>query len=293
MGGILVVGASGLIGSALARAWRGRGARVVAASREPEPGPDGRRLDLAEPAAARALLRELRPELVALPAANPHVDYCESHPEQTRRVNVAGTLELAAAAAELGAPLVFFSSDYVFDGARGAYREEDPVCPLNEYGRQKAEAEAGVRGLSQRNLVVRTAAAYGWQRRPQNFVLQVIARLSAGEAIRVPDLLCNPTYADNLAEAVVELCARKLGGIFHVVGAERLPRLEFARLAARTFGLDESKILPMEPGACSARAPRPRDSSLLTAKVRAATGVRLLGAAEGLSAMKQKGEVPA
>ena len=286
MAKVLVVGGAGLVGAALRRSWEGRGAQVWAADLRRPPGPRGLRLDMQDERAVRAALAEMAPEVVAVPAANPHVDYCELHPEETRRVNVDGTLNVARACRDSGARMAFFSSDYVFDGAQGACREDDPVCPLNEYGRQKAAAEAGVLAASSRNLVIRTSTVFGWQTEPKNLVLQILRRLAAGETMHIAsDILCNPTYVENLAEVTVELAERGLSGVFHVVGAQRLKRIEFARLAAETFGLDAALLLPVPSSQLTAPAPRPRDLTLLTDKVRAAVSLPLWGARAGLERM--------
>lgn len=283
---VVVVGGTGLVGNALVRAWTAAGAEVAGATYHCHPSSPFLQLDMQDEGAVQSLLGRLRPELVAVPAANPYVDDCELHPEQTRRVNVAGTLNVARACRELGARMVFFSSDYVFDGVKGVYTEEDAPCPINEYGRQKAETEAGVLAAGPRNLVVRTSGAYGWQWEPKNFVLQVRNRLSAGQAMPVAaDLRYNPTYAENLAEVTVALAGIGASGIFHVVGAEEIRRFDFAVRAARAFGLDASLLKPVPSSEFKSPTPRPKESSLDTAKVRAAVGVPLVGPDEGLRRM--------
>jgi dTDP-4-dehydrorhamnose reductase len=283
---ILVLGGTGLVGNALYRFWRAQKVEIKASIRQPHPAGGFLSLDMTEAAAVRDLLAEFQPSLVAVPAANPFVDDCERRPAETRRVNVDGTLNVARACAERGARMIFFSSDYVFDGLRGSYTEEDPVSPINEYGRQKAETERGVLAAGARNLVIRTSGVYGWQREPKNFVLQVRARLSTGQTMKVAaDVSYNPTYAENLAAITAELAAAGASGIFHVVGAQRLARSEFAVRAARAFGLDEKLILPAASAEFAAIAPRPKESSLLVAKVRAAARVAPVGAEEGLRLM--------
>lgn len=284
---LLVVGGTGLVGNALVRAWSGRGGSVTAATYHCHPSAAFRALDMQDEARVRALLSELRPAVVAIPAANPHVDHCELRPEETRRVNVEGVLNVARAAAAAGAASIFYSSDYVFDGAKGAYTEEDPVSPLSEYGRQKAEVEAAVLALSPRNLVIRTSGAYGWQWEPKNFVLQVLRRLGAGERMKVAaDVRSNPTYVENLAEVVCDLVEAGAAGLYHAAGADELARCDFARLIAEVFGLDASLVEPVPASSFKAPARRPLRSSLLSLKVRAAARTPLLGAREGLRAMK-------
>ncbi len=285
---ILVIGATGLVGNALQRVWQRAGAEVVGATYHCHPGPGYRQLDIQDEAAVGRLLDAVVPSLVALPAANPYVDQCELEPAATRSVNVTGTLGVARLCAAAGIPLIFFSSDYVFDGTKEIWTQQDKVCPLNEYGRQKAEAEAGVLGASASNLVIRTAGAFGWQWEPKNFVLQVLSRLKAGGRIKVSnDVHYNPTFVENLAEVVVALAAAGAGGLFHVVGADTFRRDEFARLAAGAFGLDPAGVLGVSSDEFQAPAKRPRKSVLSTAKVRAAVKTPILGMAAALALMKE------
>jgi len=243
-------------------------------------------LDMREADAVRALLKEHRPNLVAVPAANPFVDYCELHPQETRRVNVEGTLNVARACREIGARMIFYSSDYVYDGVKGVYTEDDAPNPINEYGRQKAEAEAGVMAADPRNLVLRTSGAYGWQWEPKNFALQIRTRLGRGESMTVADdVRYNPTYVENLAEITVALAAAGASGIFHAVGAEEIVRHAFAVRVARAFGLDPALLIPTPAARLGSPTPRPKESSLRTDKVRAAVAVQPIGVDEGLRRM--------
>jgi dTDP-4-dehydrorhamnose reductase len=284
---VLVIGGTGLVGNALLRAWTAQGTEVAAATYHCHASGEFLQLDMQNDARVKALLSEHRPAVVAVPAANPFVDYCQLHPEQTRRVNVAGTLNVARACKELGARMIFYSSDYVFDGLKGHYTEEDAPCPINEYGRQKAETESGVLALDPRNLVIRTSGAYGWQWEPKNFVLQVRQNLSEGLPIRVAEgLRYNPTYVENLARITTALVAAGAGGIFHVVGAEEILRSEFALRAARALGLDASLIQTVPAADFKSPTVRPKQTSLVTEKVRGfLPGIPLVGVDEGLARM--------
>lgn len=283
---ILVIGATGLVGNALLRAVSQRKADIAGATSHREPGKGFEPLDITDARAVEKLLQRTRPGVVALPAANAHVDYCERHPEETRRVNVAGAYHVLGACRGVGARLVYFSSDYVFDGGQELYGEDDVRRPLNEYGRQKAEIEAAVLAADSRNLVIRTAGVFGWQRRPKNFVLQVISELSRGRSMKVAcDVKYNPTYAENLAEITADLCERGCAGIFNVVGSDNVGRYEFARQAAEAFGLDVALLAPVPASAFNAPARRPKESGLRTDKVRAAAPTPLWGARQGLAHM--------
>ena len=286
-GSVFVIGATGLVGDALLRALRRRQIPVAAATYHCHPSEDYRQLDIQDKAAVRAAIKELKPAVVALPAANPFVDYCQTHPAETRRVNVDGSLNVLAACAEIGARMVFFSSDYVFDGRRQSYGEDDPPSPLNEYGRQKAEVEAAVLSQKSGHVIIRTSGAYGWQWEPKNFVLQVLSRLKAGQSMKVAcDIRYNPTSAENLAEISVDLAQTGAEGLFHVVGAERIIRYDFAKRVAHFFGLDESLLLPVPNSEFLSHTPRPKESALKTGKVQAAVKTPLMGIETGLSHMK-------
>lgn len=284
---ILVIGGTGLVGNALVRTWQKRGAKVVGATYHCHPGEHFRKLDMQDARAVAELLAEVKPRLVAVPAANPHVDYCELNPQETRRTNVSGTINVARACQAAGVRMIFFSSDYVFDGEQGLYKETDKPCPINEYGRQKAEAEAAVLALNAANLVIRTSGAYGWQWEQKNFVLQIINKLRLGQAIKVvSDIRYNPTYVENLAEVTADLAAGS-GGIFHVVGADTVARVEFARRAARVFGLDESLIEGVSSLEFKSPTPRPKESGLNTDKAGAAARTPLWGVDQGLAHMRK------
>ncbi len=285
-GTVMIIGGTGLVGNALMRVWTAKGAQVTAATYHCHASGGFLQLDMQDEDKVRALLSAHRPAVVAVPAANPYVDYCELHPEETRRVNVDGTLNVARACRELGSRMIFYSSDYVFDGVKGSYTEEDAPCPINEYGRQKAEAERGVLAADPRNLVIRTSGAYGWQWEPKNFVLQVRGNLAGGKPMRVAGgVRYNPTYVENLAEITAALVAAGAGGIFHAVGAEEIGRVEFAKRVAQAFGLDASLIQAVPTGEFKAPAARPKQSSLITEKTRRTVSVPLLGVNEGLKRM--------
>jgi dTDP-4-dehydrorhamnose reductase len=287
MSGIVVLGGTGLVGNALLRAWEKRGERVSAATYRIHQASGFLQLDMRDEARVAELLGSLKPRIVAVPAANPYVDYCETHPEETRSVNVDGTLNVARACEKIGARMVFFSSDYVFDGVKGVYSEDDPPSPINEYGRQKAETERQVLQIDPANLVIRTSGAYGWQWEPKNFVLQILGRLGRGERMKVvKDLRYNPTYVENLAAITVALAEAGARGVFHAVGADEISRHEFALRAARAFGLDASLIDGVSSSEFRSPTPRPKESSLKTDKVRTTVAVQPIGVDEGLRAMK-------
>jgi len=276
----LVLGASGLVGTHLRAALAGRD--VVATSHR-TPAPGGVALDVTDPAAVSRVLRGSRPDVVVVTVTE-HTERCERDPKATRLVNIDGLRRVAEGAPE--AILIVFSSEYVFDGRRGPYSEEDAVAPINEYGRQKVAVESVARERAD-HLICRTSGIYGWSPTRENFVCKLVDNLRARRRFRVPsDQLITPTPAPDLARAIVELVDRGARGTFHVAGPEILPRPEFARRAARAFGLDGALLEIVPTAELGLVAPRPPSAGLRTDKLNAFLGRGLPPSSDALVAMR-------
>jgi dTDP-4-dehydrorhamnose reductase len=254
------VGASGLVGGALLRSL---GASSVGTYRS-RPRPGLRPLDAADPKMVAELIDAVSPELIFFPAANPNVDWCEREPEQARRENLDPLRTVLAVAR--GVPLVAYSSDYVFDGSAGPYAEPDDVSPISVYGRIKVELERLV--LAAAGTVIRTTGVFGWEPAPaRNFVLRLASSLERGERARIPnDQIANPTYADDLAAASIEIARAAGRGVWHVAGAELVARDQFARVVAETWGLGRDLIDGVPTSALGQLAPRPLRGGLSCAR---------------------------
>ena len=264
---VLVIGGAGLVGRHVRAALADRDV-VTTFHRDPVEG--GEPLDITDGVAVRRLIERSRPAVVVLAAADPNVEGCERDPEGTRRVNVTAAAAVREAAAD--AILVVFSSEYVFDGRRLAYREDDAVAPLNVYGQQKVELEEIARS-SPRHLVLRVSGVFGDEPRRKNFVWQLEDRLRGGGTFDVPsDQLITPTDAVSLGHALRELLDRGVTGTFHAAGPEILARETFARMIARAFGLDETRIRPRPTVELGLRAKRPEKAGLTDAKLQALLG---------------------
>ncbi|MBI2940973.1 MAG: SDR family oxidoreductase [Chloroflexi bacterium] len=285
MSGQVVIGASGQVGEHLVQAASAAGLDVLGTySSHPVPGL--RQLDIRNRAETRSLLLASRPSVVYLPAARANVDYCELHPEEGYAVNVLGVRHVVQAANEIGAKLVFFSSDYIFDGRAGPYREGDPPNPICEYGRQKLMAEHCVALHARNYLVVRTTVVYGRERQRKNFIYRLLETLRDGQVLRAPvDQVGSPTYAPNLAQTVVALALADAVGVFHVAGPERASRYEFACEAARAFGLDQDLIRPVATRELGQAAARPLDAGMLVEKATRELTIPLVAYPDGLRAM--------
>jgi dTDP-4-dehydrorhamnose reductase len=282
---VLIVGASGFVGSALQAAFAPDAVGTYFTH-----ALDGlRQLDMRDVAAVQRLVAEARPELIIQPAAQPHVDWCEDHVRESHEINVVGTRNLAEAARATGAHYVFFSTDYVFNGTAGPYAEDAATDPPNVYGRHKLEAERLIAARLDDHLIVRVCGVYGFERRGKNFVMGLLAKGRRGEPMNVPsDQWGTPTYADNLAAAVRELALSGCRGIYHVVGPECMDRMRFARLACEVFGLDPGFLRARTTAELNQRAPRPLRGGLQTAKVRAILKTDLVGPRRGLELMQRR-----
>jgi dTDP-4-dehydrorhamnose reductase len=282
---VLIVGASGFIGGVLRRTF-GAAAGGTYCN---HPAPGLVQLDVRDAQAVQRLVADMRPTLVIHPAAQPHVDWCEDHVEESYAVNVTGTGNVARAARMVGARYVFFSTDYVFNGHAGPYREDAAPDPPNVYGAHKLEAERTIAESLDDYLILRVCGVYGFERQAKNFVMGLLTRAQRGEPMNVPsDQWANPTYADNLAAVVSELARSPHRGVYHVAGPEYLDRFSFARLVCGVFGVDAGFLRPRCTADLGQRARRPLRGGLDTTKVRSVIATPLLGPQRGLELMRER-----
>lgn len=267
----LVLGATGQVGQALTETLVARGETVFGTGYR---HPSDLTVDLGDTGAVRAVLDSVSPDVVWVVGAYTHVDGCEADPERSARVNRDGPRAAATWAAAHGARLVFYSTDYVFDGISGPYGEDDAPHPLSVYGMHKRAAETTVlKRLPSRGLVIRTAWVYSWEPEPKNFMQRLALNLARGDTARIPDdQWGNPTYAPDLAEASVDLLERGLSGVVHVAGETIMTRLAFARLIAESFGLSPGAVTGVPTATLGQAAPRPLRAGLKVERCRQAIG---------------------
>lgn len=291
----LVIGASGQVGGALVNALTARG-HAVTSTYATVPVDGATPLDLRDHHALERLIRETAPDWIFCPGGVTHVDWCEDHPDEAFQINAVSPLVAARAGATVGAGFVYYSSEYVFDGERGPYRETDPPRPLSVYGKTKLQAEQALLAEIPRALVIRTAMVYGPERQGKNFVYQLLRRSRVGEAVRIPADQCStPTYNQDLVAASVELAEREMPGLFHIAGTELLDRYAFACLVCRVFGVDASRVEPVTTAALSQRAPRPIRGGLRSDKALSLLATPLRPSEAGLHAMRdalERGKAP-
>ncbi|MDF9407640.1 NAD(P)-dependent oxidoreductase [Pelotomaculum isophthalicicum JI] len=284
---MLIIGASGQIGFNLCQALAG--SHQVTGTYFSYPMPDMYSLDMTKSGTVTDFITALKPDVIFLPAALPDVEACEKKPELCRRVNIDGTRNVLAAAGEIKAKVVFFSTDYLFDGAAGPYAETEPSNPLNMYGKAKNEAEQLIRQSTCPHLIIRTSVVYGYEKQGKNFVVRLNERLRQGEKVKVPnDQFSTPTYVNNLCAIIKELVESGKEGIYNIAGPELLNRYDFAVLAAEIFELDRSLITPVATGELGQQALRPLRGGLKVDKVRSVAVTPLMNVREGLIDMKKQ-----
>jgi len=289
MGVILVTGASGLLGNFIVALAEGK--YVVSPTDVIKPQhPNAVEADITEAGTVRHLFLELKPDVVIHTASETNVDRCETERGRAWKINVIGTRNIADASLETGARLIFISTDYVFDGEKSFYTEDDSPNPIDFYGLTKLEGEKQVIRRCKNWAVLRTSVLYGRHPTKQDFATWVISKLKQRQEITVVnDHFNTPTLAANLAEMALEVAARDLQGIFHASGYERISRYDFARKIADTFSLDSSLIKPIMMNELKAWiAKRPKDSSLNTAKAHHEFRTKPLSINEGLGKLKEE-----
>jgi len=216
------------------------------------------------------------------------VDKCELNKELAWKINVEGTRNIVESAKNTGSFLIYISTDYVFNGEKGEYTELDKPDPINHYGFTKLKAEELVK-VQDEYLIARPSVIYGSTPAAGkvNFALWLIEALRKGEHVRVvTDQWNTPTLNSNLAEMTLEAAERRLTGTFHLCGATRVSRLQFAQLIAETFGLEENLVDPVLSSQFNWPAKRPMDSSLSTAKAQQTLKNKPLEIHEALKQLK-------
>ena len=250
-------------------------------------------LDVTDSEGVRRTLDEARPDAVIHAGAFTNVDAAERDQDTALAINAAGTANLAQACAERDIRLVYLSTEYVFDGTAGPYRETDAVHPLGWYAKTKEAGEQAVMASGGNWAIGRTTVVYGYAPHVRaNFVLWLVGKLKAGERVNiVDDQIGSPTLAENLAQMVLALAGSDASGVFNTAGAEVVSRLEFSRQIAETFGLDAGLMDPITTAQLGQAAPRPLKAGLLMDKLRATfPDLPILGPSDGLQVVKRQFE---
>ena len=289
---LLITGASGLYGSRLAKLAEEKGHQVYSAYNEHQ-APFGipTRLEISDKMQVGTTFRDAKPEVVVHAATLTDVDKCELNRELAWQINVKGTENIALASKVNDAFVLYISTDYVFSGEKGLYDETDSPNPIDFYGLTKLIAEKHVKTIMTDYCIARPSVIYGATPAAGkvNFALWVLNNLKKGEKVRaLVDQWNSPTLNTSLARMSLEVIEKRLTGVFHLSGATRISRYDFAQSVAQTFNVDGSLIVPSLAKDFSWVAPRPRDSSLNTAKAQQFLKNKPLTIEDALQEMKQE-----
>ena len=288
---LLITGASGLYGSKLAKLAVTRNFEVYSGYNQDLPLYGNlEKFDISNKELVNEAFKRIKPDVVVHAATLTDVDKCELNKELAWKINVEATKNIAEAAKTTGSFLIYISTDYVFNGEKGNYTESDIPDPINYYGLTKLKAEELVKAQGE-FCIARPSVIYGATPAAGkvNFALWIIDALSKGQRIKiVTDQWNTPTLNTSLADMTVEVLERRLTGIFHLCGATRISRFEFAQLIAEIFELDKSLIDPVKSAQFKWPAKRPMDSSLDTSKAQKILHNKPVEISEALKKLKSE-----
>jgi dTDP-4-dehydrorhamnose reductase len=250
---VLVTGANGFLGSWLIPHLLEKGFEVIASGKGPNRLPvrhpqfSYQPMDITDPFSVHDVFEKFKPGIIIHAAAMSRPDECEQSPMDAYAINVEATVQLLLNAREQRSFFIFLSTDFVFDGTTGMYREEDIPAPVNYYGKTKQEAEEAVMDYGNDWAIVRTISVYGKPPAGKtNFLYTVKSKLEKGEIYQVVnDQYRTPTYVEDLAAAITAIAEKKATGIFHISGKDLLTPYEMACLTADHLGLDQSFLKPV------------------------------------------------
>lgn len=201
-----------------------------------------------------------QPDVIVHCGALTHVDYCETHPEESYEKTVTSTRNLIALSKKCDARFVFISTDYVFDGKNGPYREDATVNPLSIYGNHKLEAEELALNELKNTLVLRITNVYGDEIRKKNFISRIIEQCEEGKKLTLTlpyDQFASPTNAFDIARAMYVLLKDGKSGIYHIGGSDYMNRVELAQRVLTYFPDATYDLIPVSTASMNQPAARP------------------------------------
>ena len=285
---LLVTGASGFLGwnicQFVKREWEIFG--TVFTHPVEIQGVNIRRIDLIDFSELKKLFRSIQPDAVIHTAAISDPNYCQLNREESNKINVDVSINIAGLCADAVIPCVFTSTDLVFNGLNAPYREEAPVCPINFYGEQKVLAEEGMRKTYPKSTVCRMALMFGVSCSHANsFIQPMIKAVREGRVLPLfIDEFRTPLSVDSAVQGIF-LALEKISGILHLGGGERVSRYDFGKLMMNTLNMPNARLLPCGQKDVVTAAPRPPDVSLDSSKA-FAVGFKPLSLAEELKKLR-------
>ena len=273
MKNILITGASGLLGSELIKTLYST-YNILSTSRT-NFSENSNILDITQKDDVDRLIDNFKPSIIINCAAYTSVDKAEIEKKNARDVNVEGLSNLIKASNKR-IKIIHISSDYVFDGIKGDYSEDDPTFPVNYYGKTKLESENLLIGSNLEFLIIRPNVLYSNDLSKTHFLSWVVNSLAKRKKIEVvTDQINNPTYIPDLLKLISDSILLDFSGIVHIGSEDCMSRYDFANQISRTFGFESNLIIPIKSSVLNQEAKRPLNSSLNCNKVRSELNMEL------------------
>ena len=264
---ILITGAFGQLGHALQSVLsRKSNYELICTGRKIKKGQEGIPLDIRNQVALKELINTTAPDILVNLAAMTNVDACELNPKLAGEINVAGLQHICDS---FKGKIIHLSTDYVFDGTSGPYKEDDPLNPISIYGKTKLASEHILLEKDIKNLVIRGNVLYDYSPYTSaSFLNWVVSSLQDNQEIKVvEDPFNNPTWTKSMADIIDLSIVNGLEGIIHWGDSVHISRYEFAKLIAKKFSLKDSLIKPVLTSELNQPARRPLQSGLSTEKL--------------------------
>jgi dTDP-4-dehydrorhamnose reductase len=268
---MLITGSSGLVGSYFCRLKTLKKYRIYTiVHSEPPTFENSIKVDLSGPMYLfRQAIKEVKPDVIVHLAAMTDVERCEIQKNIANKINHLSIKQLVDYVENKNKEcfVLYVSTDYVFDGERGRYKEDDNTNPINWYGATKLLAEEELfKSRSENWCIARTSTPFGVHAKKLTFPLFVVKNLSQNHEIKaLSDQITSPTYAFNLGEMLLEIIEDRIKGVIHVSGSSEVSRFDQALLVASMYNLDKNLIKPITIKEMKWKACRPKNSSLNTA----------------------------
>ena len=264
---ILITGAFGQLGHALQSVLSKKSNyELICTGRKVKKGQEGIPLDIRNQVVLKELINTTAPDILINLAAMTNVDACELNPKLAGEINVAGLEHICDS---FKGKIIHLSTDYVFDGTSGPYKEDDPLNPISIYGKTKLASEHILLEKDNKNLVIRGNVLYDYSPHTSaSFLNWVVSSLKGNQEIKVvEDQFNNPTWTRSMSDIIELSIENDLEGIIHWGDSVHISRFEFAKLIAKKFSLNESLIKPVLTSELNQPARRPLQSGLSTEKL--------------------------
>ena len=291
---ILIVGSNGMLGQSLCSFYsKQKNVQILGCSIENKSFLDGfdyLPCDITKRNEVKKVALDFYPDVMVNASAYTNVDKSETEREQAWKVNVKGVEYLAEAARILDARIIHISTDYIFDGKNGPYTEGEKPNPLGYYARTKLASENALKISGVLYTILRTNVLYGSDSNCKaGFVRWLVTSLKEGKEVRiVTDQINNPTFVDDLVQAISKVVEYNKTGIYNIGGKEFLSRYEFSEIIADFFGLNKNLIKPITTDELNQSARRPLKSGLITLKAETELGYKPRSIKETLAIIKKE-----